>query len=102
MPVMLEWLSEQGYEVNTVANRIDAEMDGVTAKIIFEDYAKGCTVNMSGPTERIQRIAAYISEISEVGGSSSQCPYCGVVFSTEQEKCPNCGAYRKSIKQHRV
>jgi rubrerythrin len=102
MPMLQEWFSEQGYEVNTVANRIDAVMSGTTLKILFEDYGKGCTVIMSGTQEHIQKVVSYLSEISRFGHTSTPCEYCGVAFSIEEEKCPHCGAYRKTSKSNRI
>jgi len=96
MPMLINWFSEQGYEVNTVANRIDATIRGVTLKILLEDFGKGCTVNISGASEYIEKVMSYISEISELGYETAPCEYCGVLFSKERTKCPNCGAPRKS------
>jgi hypothetical protein len=95
IPTLQEWFSNHGYEVYTVANRIDAVMSSVTLKILLEDYGKGCTVNISGPVDHVRGVISYLSEISKFGHSTTQCEYCGVAFSTEQEKCPNCGAFRR-------
>jgi rubrerythrin len=102
MPMLQEWLSEKGYEINTVANRIDAVMSGATLKMIFEDYGKNCTVIMSGMSDHIQMVVSYLSEISKLGYTTAPCEYCGVVFSTEVEKCPNCGAYRKMRRTDKI
>jgi hypothetical protein len=37
MPLLQEWFSEKEYEINTVANRIDAVISGATLKMIFEE-----------------------------------------------------------------
>jgi len=101
MPMLQSWFSDQGYEVNTVANRIDAIMNGVTVKILIEDYGKGCTVSISGTPENVEKVASYVSEISEFGHTCAPCEYCGTLFSTEQSHCPHCGAPRKSKKASR-
>lgn len=98
MPILASWFSDQEYDVNSVANRIDATMDRVTLKILIEDYGKGCTVSITGPPESIDKVVSYLSEISEFGSTTAQCEYCGTLFSTEQSNCPHCGAYRKSKK----
>lgn len=102
MPILQEWLSEQGYKVYVVANRIDTVIDGAKLKIVIEDYGKGCIVNIFGQPEYIQRVISYVSEISEFGHLLKQCEYCGVEFSAEQERCPNCGAYRRGKKRNRT
>jgi hypothetical protein len=101
MPMLQNWFSDQGYEVNTVANRIDAIIDGITLKILIEDYGKSCTVSISGPLENLEKVTSYISEISELGYTSAPCEYCGTLFSTEQSICPHCGAPRKTKKTSR-
>jgi hypothetical protein len=98
MPMLQDWFSEKGYEINTVANRLDATVNGVTLKMIFEDSGKNCTVIISGMPDYIQKVVSYLSEISKLGYTTTPCEYCGVAFSTEAEKCPNCGAYRKMGK----
>jgi hypothetical protein len=98
MPTLINWFSEQGYEVNTVANRIDAMIGGVNLRILLEDFGKGCTVNISGASEYIEKVMSYISGISELGYETAPCEYCGVLFSKEKTQCPNCGAPRKSKK----
>ena len=98
MPMLVNWFSEHGYEVNTVANRIDAMMGGITLRILVEDFGKGCTINISGAPEHVEKVMSYISEISELGYETAPCEYCGVLFSKEKTQCPNCGAPRKSKK----
>jgi len=99
IPLLQEWLSKQGYEIRTVANRIDASIDDAKLKILIEDYGKGCTINIFGTSENAKSVASYISEISDFGYASASCEYCGTMFSAEQSKCPQCGAYRKSKKK---
>jgi len=101
MPTLMNWFSEQGYEVNTVANRIDAMIGGATLKILLEDFGKGCIVIISGTPQHIEKVVSYISEISELGYETAPCKYCGVLFSKEKTQCPNCGAPRKSKKPTR-
>lgn len=96
MPMLVGWFSEHGYEVNTVANRIDAAMGNITLSFLIEDFGKGCTISMSGPPEHIQKVESYISQISELGFETASCDYCKVLFSKNQVKCPNCGAFRKT------
>jgi len=102
MPMLQEWFSEKGYEINTVANRIDVVISGATLKIIFEDSGKNCTVIMSGMPHHVQKVVSYLSEISKFGCTTAPCEYCGAVFSTEAEKCPNCGAYRKMRRTDKI
>ena len=98
IPLLQEWFSEQGYEICTVANRIDASIDEASLKILVEDYGKGCAVNIFGTPENTEAVASYLSEFSEFGYASAPCEYCGTLFSTEQPKCPQCGAPRRSRK----
>jgi hypothetical protein len=98
MPMLESWFSEQEYSVNTIANRIDAAINGVKLKILIEDYGKGCTVSITGPPESIDKVTSYLSEISEFGSTTVQCEYCGTLFSTEVSNCPHCGAQRKAKK----
>jgi len=96
MPLLVGWFSEHGYEVNTVANRIDAIMGNVTLSFLIEDFGKGCTIRMSGPPEHIQKVVSYVSQISELGFETAPCDYCKVSFPKNQVQCPNCGAFRKT------
>ena len=95
IPMLQEWLSEQGYEVCIVANRIDAFLGEAKLKILIEDYGKGCAIRIYGEPENIKKVASYISEISAFGYTSALCEYCGTLFSTDQSICPHCGAPRK-------
>jgi len=98
IPLLQEWLSEQGYKICTVANRIDASIDEASLKILVEDYGKGCMVNILGTPENAKSVAYYLTELLEFGCTSAPCEYCGTIFSTEQPKCPHCGAPRKPKK----
>jgi hypothetical protein len=96
IPMLVGWFSDQGFDINTVANRIDATMDSVTLKILVEDYGKGCTVSITGPPESTKKVVSYVSEISEFESTTTQCEYCETLFSTELSNCPHCGAKRKA------
>ena len=98
IPLLQEWLSKQGYEICTVANRIDASNDDAKLKILIEDYGKGSTIKIFGTSENAKSVASFIAEISKFGYTSAPCEYCGAMFSAEQSKCPQCGAYRKFKK----
>ena len=95
MPMLQSWLSEREYEVYTVANRIDAIKDNVTLKILLEDYANGCIIRVSGQAEVVNEFVSHLSDFVQFEQGIVQCEYCGTVFSVNEKRCPNCGAYIK-------
>lgn len=95
MPIIESWLSDEGYQVSTVANRIQGAKGNIRLAVLLEDYAQGCSIRMLGPMEHVQSLRKYLDTLSTLDNQLTACAYCDTNYSTTEEKCPNCGAHRR-------
>jgi rRNA maturation endonuclease Nob1 len=94
IPVIENWLSENGYSVTVLANRIDAENVDTKVRIFFDDYSAGCLIKIySNPTffDQLKRFLAQKKLLTY----RISCSYCNREIEVSQTQCPYCGAPNK-------
>lgn len=96
MPIIEAWLSDQGFHVSTVANKVQGARATIRLAVLLEDYAQGCSIRMSGPPEQMQSLKTYLDTVPTTDSQWIVCDYCDTKYSTNDNKCPNCGAHRKN------
>jgi rRNA maturation endonuclease Nob1 len=98
IPVIENWLIENGYILTTIANRIDAEGKGITARLFFEDYSSGCLVKVVSNEQFFMELKAFLSN-QQLLSYRISCSYCGRTFESSKGSCPYCSAPKGNIKK---
>jgi hypothetical protein len=91
IPVIQNWLMESEYIVTVIANRIDVQGIGATARLFFEDYPIGCLIKVVSSDQFFTNLKAFLSD-QRLLTSRISCSYCGRKYETSQSSCPYCGA----------
>ena len=113
IPVVEAWLGQEGFTVSVLANRVEGfkktgffSSEKVT--VFLEDYIGLCSVNIEGQSIACMRLVEYLKSLPAKAPRNERetivkereivtmpCPYCRVLVSVTERKCPNCGAYIK-------
>lgn len=95
IPVIQNWLMESEYVVTAIANRIDAEGKGTTARLFFEDYSTACLIKVISDEQFFTSLKEFLSNQGLLTYHIF-CSYCGRKYETSQSSCPYCGASREN------
>lgn len=91
IPVIQNWLIENGYDVTAIANRIDAKKGESIVTLFLENYPAGCLIKVISSDQFFENLREYLSKQHLLTYQIS-CPYCGKVVEASKTKCPFCGA----------
>jgi|YelNatPaOPRAMG01_1025707.scaffolds.fasta_scaffold90618_2 hypothetical protein len=94
IPIIQNWLIENGYHVSIIANRIDAKKEEVTVKLFFENYPSGCLIKVVSDEQFFSNLKAFLASRHLLNYFIS-CSYCGRKFEASRNSCPFCGAPKK-------
>lgn len=90
IPVIQNWLIENGYHVSAIANRIDAKNGESNITLFLENYPSGCLIKVLSHDQFFEDLKEYLSKQHLLSYQIS-CPYCGRAVEASKRKCPFCG-----------
>jgi hypothetical protein len=94
IPVIESWLSENGYAVTILANRIDAVNVDTRVRIFFDNYLAGCVIKIYSNPTFFDQLKRFLSRKKLLTYHIS-CSYCNREIEVSQTQCPYCGAPNK-------
>ena len=91
IPVIEEWLLENGYSTNIIANRIDAQKGPSYITIFLENFPTGCTIKVtSNESFFFDNLKKHLSS-KHLLTYKIPCRYCGRQTEQSNQQCPFCG-----------
>ena len=116
MPLVEIWLSDKGFSVSIVANKIEGFkktgfFSSMEVVLFFEDYPEGCVIRPVGfPSELYEQLNEYVKslppkelkedtiikerEVIQKEVVLIKCSYCGSMMQQTDLFCRHCGAKR--------
>jgi hypothetical protein len=91
IPVIENWLLGNGYRVDTIANRIDAQKVSIYVTLFLENFPTGCNLKVSSNDGFFfENLKKYLSRKHLLSYRIS-CPYCRRITERSNQQCPFCG-----------
>jgi hypothetical protein len=93
IPVIEEWLLENGYSVDIIANRIDVQKESSYMTLFLENFPTGCTIKVtSNERSFFDNLKKYLSS-KNLLTYKIICSYCGRQTEQSNQQCPFCGGH---------